>query len=318
MTREWSYWTLNKLAILGDYLPAFNTASKKAPTRVYIDLMAGQPENRERDTGQMFDGSARLAMAANPPFSRVVLIEKDPSNARALRDDFAVRFPGDTRAVIYEGDCNIVIDDVLNDLAGLRWSPTFAFIDQQAAEVAWSTLAKMANFRRGNFKAELWVLMSPAMIIKGITGTNGQAYAERVDRLFGTADWRMIWKARETNKIDAEGFRSEMVNLFRWRLEHELRYAVTARIPMRMPNNVAIYDMVFSTDHPAGEKIMSWLYKAAAEREPRMREERLLRKLNDTSAGALFDVTSDMFAALEEEPWSNTPTWDPRETSWWR
>jgi len=47
--REWQYWTRNKLEILAGYLPAFNTAAKdRSPERLYIDLMAGQPANRER------------------------------------------------------------------------------------------------------------------------------------------------------------------------------------------------------------------------------------------------------------------------------
>jgi hypothetical protein len=31
---------------------------------LYIDLMAGQPTNREKITGEEFDGSARLALSA--------------------------------------------------------------------------------------------------------------------------------------------------------------------------------------------------------------------------------------------------------------
>ena len=47
----------------------------------------------------------------------------------------------------------------------------------------------------------------------------------------------------------------------RWQLEQDLRYSMTARIPMNMPNNMPIYDMVFATDHPVGNKIMTHLYQ---------------------------------------------------------
>lgn len=60
--REWQYWTRNKLSILAGYLPAFNVASKRSPERLYIDLMAGEPFNRDKETGEEFDGSARNAM----------------------------------------------------------------------------------------------------------------------------------------------------------------------------------------------------------------------------------------------------------------
>jgi three-Cys-motif partner protein len=319
VTRAWNYWTRNKLTILQDYLPAFNRAAKnKAPTRVYIDLMAGQPENVDRDTGESFDGSARLAMQADPGFQHLAFIERDPANAEALRLDLEARFPGDTRGRVYIGDCNVVIDQVLSDLAGYRWSPTFAFIDQQAAEVRWSTLRKLAAFRRGKRKTEMWILMSPAMVAKGAKGTNSDSFAARVDDLYGNADWRKILKARDEGLIDAEAFRTEMVNLFRWQAERDLGYTYTARIPMKMPNNVTIYDMVFCTDHPVGDTIMTWLYQKAAEREPLMQDELRLKRLNEAGADSLFDLTPDMLATSSEPVrWVPTPTWDPRQAAWW-
>ena len=81
MSREWKYWTRNKLAILADYLPAFNAASAKSPERVYIDLMAGEPANVDKDTGESIDGSARVAMAAKPAFTRLVFCERDARRA---------------------------------------------------------------------------------------------------------------------------------------------------------------------------------------------------------------------------------------------
>jgi three-Cys-motif partner protein len=70
-------WEPTKLASdVAGYLPAFNTAAKdRSSERLYIDLMAGQPTNREKITGEEFDGSARLALSANPPFTRLAFCE---------------------------------------------------------------------------------------------------------------------------------------------------------------------------------------------------------------------------------------------------
>jgi three-Cys-motif partner protein len=159
---------------------------------------------------------------------------------------------------------------VLSNLRPYAWAPTFVFVDQQAAEVAWTSIVKAARFRTGALKSELWVLASPAMIAKGVAGTNGHQFAERVDRLYGVDDWRRIRLARERSQISAEQFRDEMVNLLRWRLEAHLQYASTVRIPMRLPSGVPLYDMVFATDHEVGQRIMTHLYAKAAEREPEM------------------------------------------------
>jgi three-Cys-motif partner protein len=109
--REWQYWTRNKLSILAGYLPAFNVASsKRSPERLYIDLMAGEPFNRDKETGEEFDGSARLALSCTPPFTRIALCEM-PQKAAALEKDLRARYPGRSFRV-YPGDCNETIEQV--------------------------------------------------------------------------------------------------------------------------------------------------------------------------------------------------------------
>jgi three-Cys-motif partner protein len=316
--REWQYWTRNKLDILAGYLPAFNLASTRSEERLYIDLMAGQPVNREKITGEQFDGSARLALSASPAFTRLVFCEM-PTRAEALEKDLRARFPS-RRFRVYPGDCNVTIDQVLRDLHTWRWAPTFVFADQQAAEIHWTTLVKVAAFRSGRWKAELWILMSPAMIAKGVAGTNSEAFARRVDALYGIPDWRRIQTARDGALISAEEYRDEMVNLLRWRLEHTLGYELTARIPMRMPNGMPIYDMLFATDHPLGDKIMTHLYQKAAEREPRMRQDAKAhsKKKKDEEKGwvGLFDLDPTTIP-VESLSWERTQSWDPASRSWW-
>jgi hypothetical protein len=59
---------------------------------------------------------------------------------------------------------------VLADLDPWRWAPAFVFADQQAAEIHWETLRKIAAFRNGKTKAEIWLLTSPSMVAKGVAG----------------------------------------------------------------------------------------------------------------------------------------------------
>jgi three-Cys-motif partner protein len=69
--RPWGFWTESKLHMLSDYLPAFATASKRAPSTVYLDLFAGQAENVSRETGQPIAGSLLRALRTEPPFTVV-------------------------------------------------------------------------------------------------------------------------------------------------------------------------------------------------------------------------------------------------------
>jgi three-Cys-motif partner protein len=161
--------------------------------------------NVDRVSGEHFDGSARLALGASPPFTRLAFCEM-PETAAHLAADLHQRYPS-RHFRVYPGDCNKTIDQVLTDLAPWRRMPTFVFADQQAAEIRWDTLTKVARFRSDPRKAELWILMSPAMIAKGVAGTNSQVFASRVDALFGNDTWRRIQAARQRGILSADEYR---------------------------------------------------------------------------------------------------------------
>jgi three-Cys-motif partner protein len=324
MPRPWSYWTRNKLEILAGYLPALNKAAQRSPHRIYLDLMAGEPENVDRDTGERFDGSPLIAMKADPPFTRLRFCELGQV---ATKLDAALRaqFQGDDRYRVIHGDCNATIDQTLAELAPFRRGLAFAFIDQQAAEVDWETIKKVAAYRqnRENRKTEIWILMSPAMIVRGVRGTNAAKFIEKVSRMYGDEDWKRIQAARWRDDISPSDYRAEMVNLMRLRLQYDLRYQYTQRIPMRMPNAVEVYDMVFATDHWAGDNIMRYLYNRAAQREEGMMRQaksaRREKELDERGEVGLFSV-SDLpidESRAGEILWQETPTWDPRGHDWW-
>jgi three-Cys-motif partner protein len=325
MARKWSYWTRNKLQILADYLPAFNAASqKKAEQRIYLDLMAGQPDNIERHTDIEFDGSPTVALKADPGFT-VLRFGELGARADKLSAALAERFPGDNRYKVVKGDCNETIDEVLRELEPLRWAPTFAFLDQQAAEIYWSTIEKLARFRKNQkgLKTELWILMSPTMIAR--EARRSEEFRQRVSNLYGGDSWLRILHALDARKIKAEEYRQEMVNLMRFHLETTLGYQYTHRIPMTMSTNkMTIFDMVFATDHDAGDKIMRHLYNKAAQREPEMMRQAQAAKADEEAERAgllgLFNV-SDLDVKpddkLGEILWTPQPTWDPASRDWW-
>jgi three-Cys-motif partner protein len=326
MTREWSYWTRNKLQILADYLPRFNMASQRSGHRVYLDLMAGEPDNIERHTDIEFDGSPTVALKANPGFT-ILRFGELGAKADKLSAALAERFPSDNRYQVIKGDCNQTIDTLLAELHDVRWAPTFAFLDQQAAEIYWSTIEKLAQFRqnRNGWKTELWILMSPAMIARGVRGTNANEFKQQVSHLYGGDDWLRIMHALRSRKITPDQYRQEMVNLMRHRLETDLGYQFTHRIPMTMSTNkMTIFDMVFATDHRVGDRIMQHLYNLAAQREPdMMRQAQLAKAEKDAQEGGLIGLFGvdqlDVGQSdnLGQVLWQPEATWDPASRAWW-
>jgi three-Cys-motif partner protein len=209
--RSWGYWTEHKLSMLADYLPRFTTASSRARTTVYLDLFAGDIENISMITGEAIPGSPKVALDTAPPFGKVVLFEL-PTEATRLRKQLQEDYPGRDFAV-YPGDCNTSIDTALRDLAPLASAPTFAFIDQYAAEIHWTTLVKLARFkRRSPYKVELWILFAASMLPRGLGQDDPDRVAEfasRITAMYGTPVWRVIHDARQDGRLTAADMRYE-------------------------------------------------------------------------------------------------------------
>ncbi|MGW4058571.1 three-Cys-motif partner protein TcmP [Amycolatopsis sp. NPDC004747] len=298
--KPWGWWTQHKLQILGDYLQAFATASKKANERVYLDLFAGWPENSSRDTNEEILGSVHRALAADPPFTRVCLFEL-PSKAERLEAAVRQKYPHHRGLCVYPGDCNDTIALALAKLWPVRWAPTFAFVDQFAAEVHWSTLRQIAQFKRGRTKAEMWILFGTSFLPRGLQVSQDHMDAKFGDRLtamFGSEEWIPIIKARRDGALDATGMRWELVNLMRWRLETVLGYRSTHPFTMKNTGGQELYHMIFVSDHEVGDKIMKHLYGKALDQHESMRQDALARRRlakqnqKDEAQGvaSLFDI----------------------------
>jgi hypothetical protein len=147
--RSWGYWTLLKLAILADYLPAFLTASSgRASEFVYLDAFAGEGRGLDRLTGEEFHGSARIALEVTETggFTRLRYFEQ-ASKARELEEKFRAEYPN-RDIKVYGGDCNEQIPRALDDLRSVRWAPTFAFIDPDGMEFEWTALEILAAHQK--------------------------------------------------------------------------------------------------------------------------------------------------------------------------
>jgi three-Cys-motif partner protein len=320
--RAWGYWTRGKLDILRRYLDAFTTTTKnKASERIYIDAFAGQADNRDRLTGEPIEGSARIALSTqDPPFTRLHFFEtadSAPKLEASLRRDFPGR-----QFVVHGGDCNLLIPEVLTGLRDLSWAPTFAFVDPNGMEAQWGTLEALADFRRARkTKVELWLLFAAPMFAR-VLRVDGAAVrpedAAAIDAMYGTVDWRNIYRSRLAGDIEPADAREQYLNLMRWRLETVLGYAWTHPLEVRNERGNPIYYMVFATDHAVGTRIMSDLYAGAAAEFPAMREQsrRLRRRMDEKAHGvlSLFGEDDSSLAAPPEPGekfYEHEPPWQP-------
>jgi three-Cys-motif partner protein len=305
--RDWGWWTQHKLDILGNYLQSFATASSKVPERIYLDLFAGEPDNVSRETNEPIRGSVHRALAANPPFSRLCLFEL-PKAARLLETELRKQYPERRGVRVYPGDCNATIGQALADLrrVGLDWAPTFAFVDQYDTEVNWSTLEEISAFKNPRrTKAEMWILFGTSFYARGLRlrqESLDAEYAAGLTAMFGTDQWRSIAEGRRRELLRPEEWRAELVNLMRWRLHKDLGYRQVPALTIRNTAGQHLYNMIFATDHEAGDRIMSFLYGRSPQQQEAMRHHaRVLRqdrRRREAGEDALFAVSAGMFTPL--------------------
>jgi three-Cys-motif partner protein len=301
--RSWGWWTEQKLDILGDYLAAFNKASARAGATVYLDLFAGQAQNVSRSrTEHLIRGSARRALEAKPPFTVLRFFELT-GRAAGLKAALETEYPGSRdRFKVVPGDCNMAIAAVLAELANLNWAPTFAFLDQQSTEVQWPTLQQLAWHKRDDKpKTELWLLCASGLLPRGLrlrTETIDTTTVDRMTAMFGTDVWTEALDATRAGELGPADFRSELTNLMRWRLEQELGYKTTLVFKVTNTSGSEIFDMIFATDHWAGEKIMKSVYSAAERRQPALRRKAQLqrRQAREESQGLYGMFNLDEYA----------------------
>jgi three-Cys-motif partner protein len=289
--RPWGFWTESKLEMLSAYLHAFTTASKRARDTVYLDLFAGQDVNINKHTGLPIEGSLRRALQTQPPFTVLRGFELRPDRAASLEVAYRASAPG-RDVLVYPGDTHETLRPALRKLAAYRRTPTFAFIDPEGVEARWELLEALAKHKAPGWpKIELFLLLvSPQIgrvVNNSLNDVNLRRAKQQVSALFGSNEWEPILADRQSGVLDAEQTRDELTNLMRWRLEKALGYKFTHTLRLTNVRRGPMYDMIFATDHPIGDKIMSGVYRKAADKFPKMRTEvrARLRDKQETESG---------------------------------
>ena len=264
-TRPGGQQTRVKLSIFGGHVRAFAVASGAAPHRTYIDGFAGGGKGIDPTTGEEYDGSAALALAAEPPFTRIVLIEKDEARAEMLRALVA----GRRGATVHAGDVNVEIPKVL---AGLNpHAPTLAFLDPEGTQLHWSTVEALARHKvgYGRTKIELLILFPLQMAVLRLlnfkTGITRPAHARRLDAMLGAeSPWREIVSMRMTGVISTpEETEIAFLNAYADGLHRRLGYAHVLHAEVASEHGRPLYYLVFASDSDVGRKIIKYEFGAA-------------------------------------------------------
>jgi three-Cys-motif partner protein len=272
--RDAPSWTEEKLMILEAYLSKFAVACKSAGGWYSLDLFAGTGLNWSTTRDVATDGSALIALKAEPPpATKVILAEKRDGAFEALTHRTE---PYGDRAVRFNEDANAIVGRSLSLVP--RSAPCFAFLDPEGSELEWPTVEAIANHKRGRSpnKIEQLILFPTDMGFVRLAPD----YPDLVTRIYGHDRWKEIFDRRSREEISADQARSEYVRLYADGLKG-LGYATVLDRQITKMNGAPMYFLIFATDNSAGEKIMDWAFD-------RVR----LRVAEELGQGTLFEMES--------------------------
>lgn len=258
-------WAKEKLDFLDQYLPPALIATRRMLQRYYVDLFAGPGRNVDYDTKEEFEGGAIRALKATdgktPPtgFTHLVAVNLDKTDHEALGariqrviDAGETRVPP-THIERIHGDTNSHVDFIMRKIHKLAYVVVFADPDNPS-QLPFTTLAALRQ--QGHRSVDLYVLFPSDMAIRRLVA-NPSANERVLTRFFGDTAWRPLADARKTDAQFPELMR-QLRELYMTNLRALGWAFVTHTKIVRRTGSQSLYDMIFATNHPAGERIGQW------------------------------------------------------------
>jgi three-Cys-motif partner protein len=270
-------WTAEKLERVRKYLVAYANIMRNQGFRfAYIDAFAGTgyntrrakkeegtllfPELADDDAASFLDGSARIALKVEPPFTKYIFIEKDPERfdeLGKLKDEFP-ELASDV--VLINADANAYLRDLCENR---KWSRNRAalFLDPFGMQVTWDTMKAIAKTKA----IDLWILFPLGIGVNRLLRRDAkisEAWQRRLDDFFGTPDWRgAFYEIRTEEGLFGNEAKTEKVADFdsigRFFVERlKSIFPGVAKNPLALLNsaNTPLYLLCFAAGNERGAK----------------------------------------------------------------
>ena len=146
-------------------------------------------------------------------------------------------------------------------------APCFCFLDPEATEVHWSTVAQVAGRTK---KPEVLVNFPLEMAFQRLLTRDrpmDAASVEKADRFFPSREWKDVYQAYRDDVITASEANEQYLSLYKKGFEG-LGYKPDRihSLPVKTPGGPGgrghpLYHLVFASDNPKGSQIMEYVMK---------------------------------------------------------
>ncbi len=223
-----------------------NQGGRPAGGAAFVDLFAGPGMARVRTSGEIISGSPLIAVRhARAPFTQIVLCDKEPENADALRK----RTAGYGTVHVLEGDCNHRIEDILNLIP--EYGLNIALLDPYGLRpLSFETISALGRVKRMDL-----LIHFPTMDIK--RNLQNKSQLQYIDQFLGTKDWR--------SRVKSPGDVVKLIDVLREQLA-PVGYDQKAvrSLPVLNRNKNVLYHLIYASKHVKGNAIWESIAKTTA------------------------------------------------------
>jgi three-Cys-motif partner protein len=223
--RVFGAWTTEKLDYVRRYIYMFETSMRGKPwrQRSYIDLYAGTGKYRAEENGDVYLGSALLALTTEYPFTHYYFVESDSDNLKALKQ----RCQSATHEIrFHKGDANQKVGEIVSEIISAdkrklpnQWSSlNLAFLDPDGLELEWRTIETLAKVN----KMDLIIYYSQFGLNLNLKNCYQMRSETTIDRFFGDDEWRRIFE-KWKHKDSITGIHRDLIDYYKAKL-HALGY----------------------------------------------------------------------------------------------
>ena len=154
---------------------------------MYVDAFAGAGVHELKATGELVPGSPLNALAVEPPFKEVHLIDLDQSRVQHLKE-----LIGDRRDVFaHEGDCNtVLVQEVFPRIRYEDYRRGLCLLDPYGLSLRWEVIVAAAKMR----SIEIFLNFPMMDMNRNALWTNPSGISaedlERMTAFWGDESWR--------------------------------------------------------------------------------------------------------------------------------
>jgi three-Cys-motif partner protein len=273
------FWSLQKLDILGKYLPAYSRIMCRqgwCPAYYYVDAFTGTINPQDKETEEYLAGSPIRALETKPPFTGYYFIEKDNERFQRAKE-LANAYP-DHEIYPLHGDCNEKICEVIIPmLRSDSRQRALVFLDPYGLNAYWSTVQELAE----TGQCDVFINFPVMGVIRNLPldqqpDKNNLAH---ICNVFGDDKWYTdlytqqqvltLLNGTVTTWVRTRNIEDRLVNEYIARLHRCFSFVST---PKRMVNSKSAtqYMLMLASQNKTAIKIMNDIFKIA-EREPAKR-----------------------------------------------